>query len=328
MTIFHRFIQKNSCIFVLMNQQNTDRILNNFGAWITAEKGMAMNTHSAYASDVKKLITFLDCKSRPVTETTPDDLHEFIAGMHDLGISARTQARIISSLRAFFTFLKVEGRAMSNPANLLEMPHIGEHLPEVLTLREIDAMIAACDTSDILGRRNAAIIEMLYSCGLRVSELVTMPVSDIYLDEAFMLVHGKGSKQRFVPLSPSAMKAVKDWLSIDRPDILLDKKDPGTVFVNRRGQSLTRVMIFYIVRRLANDAGITKKISPHTLRHSFATHLLEGGAPLNAIQMMLGHTSISTTEIYLHIDRTELRRQILQYHPANHPHPTPDKSLR
>lgn len=316
------YIQKNNCIFVTMIRHDDNRLLNNFGAWLTAEKGMAENTHSAYASDVRKLIAFLDDKDRSVTETTPADLHEFIAGMHDLGISPRTQARIISSLRAFFTFLKVEGRAMSNPATLLEMPHIGEHLPEVLTLSEIDSMIASCDTSDILGRRNAAIIELLYSCGLRVSELVALPLSDIYLDEEFLLVHGKGSKQRFVPMSTSAKNAITQWLATDRPTLLESRKDPGSLFLNRRGQPLTRVMIFYVVRNLARQAGIIKKISPHTLRHSFATHLLEGGASLNAIQMMLGHTSIATTEIYLHIDRTELRRQILQYHPANHPHPS------
>lgn len=298
---------------------DNDRLIKNFGAWLTAEKGMAENTHTAYASDVCKLIAFQDCRSRRITETTPADLHEFIAGMHDLGISPRTQARIISSLRAFFSFLKIEGRTMSNPAALLEMPHIGEHLPEVLSLPEIDDMISSCDTSDTLGRRNAAIIELLYSCGLRVSELVSLPVSDIYLDEEFILVKGKGSKQRFVPMSPSARKAITEWLSNDRPELLDGKKDPGTLFLNRRGQPLTRVMIFYIVRDLAKKAGVIKKISPHTLRHSFATHLLEGGAPLNAIQMMLGHTSIATTEIYLHIDRTELRRQILQYHPANTP---------
>ncbi|MDE6543401.1 MAG: tyrosine recombinase [Muribaculaceae bacterium] len=303
-----------------MISKERDRMLRNFGAWLTAEKGMAENTHTAYASDVTKLMEFLDAREREITSVTPADLHEFIAAMHDLGISARTQARIISSLRAFFTFLKIEGRAISNPAALLEMPHIGEHLPEILTLQEIDAMIAACDTSDILGRRNAAIIELLYSCGLRVSELVNLPLSAIYLDEEFLLVQGKGSKQRFVPMSPSAKKAIVDWISLDRGTFVTGPKDPGTLFLNRRGQPLTRVMIFYIVRQLALQAGVVKKISPHTLRHSFATHLLEGGAPLNAIQMMLGHTSIATTEIYLHIDRTELRRQILAFHPANHPH--------
>lgn len=303
-----------------MISNERDRMLRNFGAWLTAEKGMAENTHTAYASDVTKLMEFLDGRDKEVTSVTPSDLHEFIAAMHDLGISPRTQARIISSLRAFFTFLKIEGRAMSNPAALLEMPHIGEHLPEILTLQEIDGMIAACDTSDILGRRNAAIIELLYSCGLRVSELVNLPLSAIYLDEEFLLVQGKGSKQRFVPMSPSARKAIVDWITIDRGTLIAGPKDPGTLFLNRRGQPLTRVMIFYIVRQLALQAGVVKKISPHTLRHSFATHLLEGGAPLNAIQMMLGHTSIATTEIYLHIDRTELRRQILAFHPANHPH--------
>lgn len=294
------------------------RLLNNFGAWLIAEKGMAENTNSAYASDVRKLMAFLHDRSRKITETTPEDLHGFIAGMHDLGISPRTQARIISSLRTFFSFLKIEGRAMSNPATLLEMPHIGEHLPEILTLPEIDGMIASCDTSGILGRRNAAIIELLYSCGLRVSELAALPISDIYLDEEFILVRGKGSRQRLVPMSPSAEKAVTGWLASDRPALVADKKDPGTLFLNRRGKPLTRVMVFYIVRGLAKEAGITKTISPHTLRHSFATHLLEGGASLNAIQLMLGHTSIATTEIYLHMDRTELRRQILQYHPSNH----------
>lgn len=303
-----------------MNTNRHDRLLNNFGAWLTAEKGMSENTHTSYATDVRKLIDFISLKERDITSVTPDDLHEFIAGLHDLGISPRTQARIISSLRAFFTFLKIEGRTISNPATLLEMPRLGEHLPEILTISEIDSMIASCDISDLLGRRNAAIIEMLYSCGLRVSELVTLPLSAIYLDEEFILVTGKGSKQRYVPMSPSAKKAIIDWIKIDRPTLLTDARDPGTTFLNRRGSPLTRVMVFYIVRQLAIQAGITKKISPHTLRHSFATHLLEGGAPLNAIQMMLGHTSIATTEIYLHIDRTELRRQILAFHPANTPH--------
>lgn len=293
-----------------------DKRLQSFSAWLLAEKGMSPNTCSSYVSDVSKFLAYLDFIKRKPEDIDINDLHHFIAEIHDLGISSRSQARLISSLRSYYIFLKMEGRIMTNPALLLEPPSIGLHLPEVLTLEEIDSLISNCDNNDILERRNRTIIEMLYSCGLRVSELVTLQLGNIYLDEGFVLIKGKGSKERLVPLSSTAQEALIEWIVEDRPS-LQKENDELTVFLNRRGRPLTRNMVFVIIKRLADKTGITKNISPHTFRHSFATHLLDGGASLHAIKQMLGHEDISTTEIYLHIDRSQLREQILTYHPRN-----------
>lgn len=288
-----------------------------FGAWIVAERGMADNTMTAYTADILKYLDFLGEEGVDIKNADLNNLHTFVASMHDLGISTRTQARIISSLRSFYQFMKMEGRIDTNPALLLELPRIGLHLPEVLTVAEIDSIIAACDPNQLLGRRNRAMLEMLYGCGLRVSELVSLALGDLYLDEEFIIIKGKGSKERLVPMNPVAVDTIKNWLNDDRPQLPVKAPDRETVFLNQRGARLTRNMVFLIVKRLAKEAGIDKNISPHTFRHSFATHLLEGGAPLHAIQQMLGHVSISTTEMYLHIDRTQLRQQILAYHPRN-----------
>lgn len=278
---------------------------------------MTQNTCISYIFDVTKFLVYLEDINKDPEKIELDDLHYFIAQMHDLGISPRTQARLISAIRSFYTFLKMEGRITNNPALLLELPRIGLHLPEVLTIEEIDLMISNCDASDLLGRRNAAIIEVLYSCGLRVSELVNLQTGNLYLDQDFIIIKGKGQKERLIPISTKAKKALEDWLLEDRPELPEKPGESHTVFLNRRGGRLTRNMIFIIIKDLAKKAEIKKNISPHTLRHSFATHLLDGGAGLHAIQQMLGHESIATTEIYLHIDRSQLREQILSFHPRN-----------
>lgn len=296
---------------------NIERILKSYKAWLIAERGLAENTLSSYTSDIDKLIEFFQQENKPIESLEIDDLQAFVAAVHDLGVSPRSQARIISGLRSFFTFLKIEGLKATNPALLLEQPRIGFHLPEVLSVEEVDAMLAACDRGDLLGRRNHAMIELLYSCGLRVSELVSLQLGNLFLEEGFLIVKGKGSKERLVPMSHSAVEALREWIVSDRPQIPSKPGQEQTVFLNRRGSSLTRNMVFIIVKQLAETAGINKTISPHTLRHSFATHLLDGGAGLHAIQQMLGHSSIATTELYLHIDRSQLRDQILTFHPRN-----------
>ena len=296
---------------------NNNKILKSFGAWLTAERGMTQNTRISYIFDIERFFQYVSEINKDLDSVSIDDLHNFIATLHDLGISARTQARFISSLRSFYNFLKMEGRSQNNPALLLEMPHIGQHLPDVLTLEEINQMMELCDETELLGRRNRAMLELLYSCGLRVSELIGLVLSNLFLEEGYLKVTGKGNKQRLVPMSRESIAKVTEWIRNDRPTLDIKPESDDFVFLNRRGKQLTRNMIFIVVKQLAESAGIRKNISPHTLRHSFATHLLEGGAPLNAIQMMLGHASISTTEIYLHVDRTMLREEILTYHPRN-----------
>ena len=281
-----------------------------------AERGMTVNTCNSYISDIAKYLDYLDTEKKNACDIEIKDLHGFVAQIHDLGISTRSQARLISAIRSYYNFLKLEGRISTNPALLLELPNIGLHLPEVLTIEEIDSIIACCDDNDILERRNSTMLEVLYSCGLRVSELVNLQLGNLFLDESFIIIHGKGNKERIVPLSSTAQNALIDWITIDRPTLLRTNEEK-TIFLNRRGRPLTRNMIFIIIKQLAEKAGIQKNISPHTFRHSFATHLLDGGAGLHAIQQMLGHEDISTTEIYLHIDRTQLREQIMTYHPHN-----------
>ena len=288
-----------------------------YGAWVLAERGMAENTRLSYISDITKFLEYLDLENKQPENIEINDLHQFIAQIHDLGISTRTQARLISAIRSFYTFLKMEGRIATNPALLIEQPKIGFHLPEVLSVEEIDNMINSCDENDILELRNRTMLEMLYSCGLRVSELVNLEIGNLYLDEGFVLIKGKGSKERLIPISSTAKEAIQDWINNYRPQFPVKKGEEHVVFLNRRGKRLTRNMVFLVIKQLAAKVGITKNISPHTFRHSFATHLLDGGAGLHAIQQMLGHESISTTEIYLHIDRSQLREQILAYHPRN-----------
>lgn len=290
------------------------KLLDSYDAYLLLERGMSDNTRAAYRSDVEKLVCYLADGATTLGDVTLDTLHNFAADLHDLGISPRSQARIVSGVKSFFKFLKNQQFIEHNPARMLENPQVGLHLPEVLTVAEIDAMLDAIDLTTPEGQRNRAIVETLYSCGLRVSELVNLEIGKVFVDEGYVIVTGKGSKERVVPISESALREISTWMD-DRADIDIKPGEEQMLFVSRRGKRLTRVMIFYIIKRLAELAGIRKEISPHTLRHSFATHLLEGGANLRAIQQMLGHESIATTELYLHLDRSHLREEILQHHP-------------
>ena len=287
-----------------------------YAAWLLLERGMSANTRMAYTSDALRLDTWLRERGLTLETATLDRLLDFIADLHDLGIGPRSQAPIISGRKSLYRFMKLERIIPENPTLLIDAPRIGKHLPEVLTVAEVDAMLAAIDPSRPHAQRNRAIIEVLFSCGLRVSELVSLEISRMNLDEGYLTVTGKGSKERMVPMSASAVAELTDWLA-ERQTYPVKAGHEGYVFLNRCGRRLTRVMVFYIVRDLAEAAGIRKEISPHTLRHSFATALLEGGANLRAIQQMLGHESIGTTEIYLHLDNTRLRDEIVRCHPRS-----------
>lgn len=295
-----------------------DEIVDAYVAYLQLEKGLSDNTRVSYSEDVSKLLRFLAPEGGDVDLRAVDlpKLHEFAAALHDLGVSVRSQARIISGIKSFFKFLTIEGHVEVNPTLLLEGPRLARKLPEVLTVEEIDAMIAAIDPDSAEAVRNRAMMETLYGCGLRVSELIELRLSKIFMDEEYLVVTGKGDKERVVPMSPAAIEAIREYLP-ERSTIKIKSTDRDFLFLSRRGTHLTRVMIFYIVKKLAAEAGVRKSISPHTFRHSFATHLLEGGANLRAIQQMLGHESIATTEIYIHIDRSHLRREILAHHPRN-----------
>lgn len=298
-----------------------------FLGYLTLEKGMSRNTAVAYSDDVDKLTRYLADSGVAVEQASTDDLERFVGTLHDVGIQPRSQARIISGVKSFYKFLRIEGFMDTDPTELLLAPKIGRHLPEVLTIAEIDRMIDAIDMSKPEGQRNRAIIETLYGCGLRVSELVTLRLSQLYVEERYVIIEGKGSKQRLVPISPVAIEQISLYLEQTRSHQVVKKGSEDILFLNRRGAMLTRQMIFHIIKQLCELAGIRKVISPHTLRHSFATHLLEGGANLRAIQQMLGHESITTTEIYVHIDRTRLRDEILQHHPRNNPPHDPPQDI-
>lgn len=297
------------------------RLRRAFLGHLTLQRGLSDNTREAYAMDVDKLLGWLsqgrDQGSMPLRDVEYATLQEFMAQVHDLGIALSSQARLVSGIKQFFRYLRVEGYIDTDPSELLEVPRLGRHLPEVLSVEEIDAMVGAIDLSTPEGVRNRAIMETLYGCGLRVSELVNLEISKVYLDEQYILVDGKGNKQRIVPMSEVAVDRILEYMREARSHVEVKPGEENILFLNRRGSRLTRQMIFTITRRLALQADIRKKISPHTLRHSFATHLLEGGANLRAIQQMLGHESISTTEIYLHLNPTALRSQILLHHPRN-----------
>lgn len=284
--------------------------------YLKLERNFTANTVDAYMRDLQKLVDYLRTEGLDPVEVKLEDLQHFAASLHDIGISPRSQCRILSGVRAFYRFLFVDGWVDSDPSELLESPQIGEHLPEVLSTEEVDILEQAIDLSKWEGHRNKAIIEVLFSCGLRVSELVNLKLSNLYLDEEFLRVEGKGRKERLVPISPRAIKELGFWFD-DRCRMAIKPGEEDYVFLNRRGAHLTRTMILIMIKRLAEEAGIHKTISPHTLRHSFATALLEGGADLRAIQAMLGHESIGTTEIYTHIDTHTLREEILNHHPRN-----------
>ena len=298
------------------NNERQALIIRKYQQYLKLEKALSANTLDAYLTDLNKLLCFLKTENIDMLAVTLDDLQRFAAGLHDIGIHPRSQARILSGIKSFFHFLVMADYREDDPSELLEGPKIGFKLPEVLTVEEIDTIISTVDMSKKEGQRNRAILETLYSCGLRVSELCNLKLSELYFDEGFIKVEGKGSKQRLVPISPRAIKEIKYWL-LDRNLGKIKKGFEDYVFLARWGNSISRIMVFHLIKELAEKAGITKNISPHTFRQSFATHLLEGGANLRAIQCMLGHESIATTEIYTHIDRNMLRSEIIEHHPRN-----------
>ena len=284
--------------------------------YLKLQRNMSGNTLDAYQRDLRKLLDYLEREQKDIRDVTLHDLEHFSAGLHDIGIHPRSQCRILSGIRSFFRFVQLDGYRDDDPTELLESPQIGDHLPEVLTTEEVDRLEASIDLSKWEGHRNRAIIEVLFSCGLRVSELVNLKLSDLYIDEEYVRVMGKGSKERLVPISRKAIDELKNWF-YDRNLMKIKPGEEDFVFLNRRGAHLTRTMILIMIKSQAKDAGIQKTISPHTLRHSFATALLEGGADLRFIQALLGHEDIGTTEIYTHIDTSTLRQEILEHHPRN-----------
>ena len=292
-----------------------EKVLDGYAAYIGLERGLSQNTVIGYRFDIEKFINYLKDSGTALRDVTLSILQQFVADMHDVGISPRSQARIVSGLKSFFKYLVMASYTEENPSIMLETPNIGLHLPEVLTLDEIDRLENEIDTSTTEGVRNYAIIETLYGCGLRVSELVNLEISRVFLKDKYLMVNGKGSKERIVPMSDMVIDLISDYLKV-RGEVIKPGEE-NVLYLSRRGTRLTRQMIFTIIKRLAAQAGIKKTISPHTLRHSFATHLLEGGANLRAIQQMLGHETIATTEIYLHIDSTRLKEEILLHHPRN-----------
>ena len=294
----------------------SDKILNRYRQYLKLEKSLSAHTVSAYFTDLDKLFTYLEGNGIDKLTAKTEDLENFFASLHDLGICPRSQARILSGIRSFYQFLVLEDYLQENPSELLESPKTGFQIPEVLTLEEIDKLISCIDLSHPEGQRNRAILETLYSCGLRVSELCNLKLSNLYLDEGFIKIEGKGNKQRLVPISQRAIHELKFYF-IDRNRTFIKPGFEDFVFISKRGNNISRIMVFHIIKVLSETIGLTKNISPHTFRHSFATHLLEGGANLRAIQCMLGHESIGTTEIYTHIDRKMLRKEIIEHHPRN-----------
>ena len=296
---------------------NWSSYIKGFTAYLRLEKSLSANSIEAYLNDVGKFSAFESTNlniSSPA-DITIDDLQLFIKEINKLGLSARTQARIISGLKAFFKYLSLEGLVKNDPASLLEGPRPGRKLPDTLSITEIERIIEAIDMSRAEGERNKAIIETLYGCGLRVSELINLKITDIFFREMFVKVIGKGNKERFVPIGNTAIRHINLYLDNSRMHVQPKKYDEDILFLNRRGGRLSRTMILLIVKGLGEKAGIRKSISPHTFRHSFATHLVEGGADLRAVQEMLGHESIITTEIYTHLDREYLKSTIQLYHP-------------
>ena len=284
--------------------------------YLKLQRNFTPNTVDAYERDLQKLLTYLEGEGIDAVNVELEDLQHFAASLHDIGVTARSQCRILSGIRSFYKFLVTDGYIQDDPTELLESPQLGDHLPEVLSVEEIDMIESAIDLSKWEGHRNKAIIEVLFSCGLRVSELTNLKLSNLYLDEEYVRVEGKGRKERLVPISQKAIRELGYWFD-DRRLMNIKKGEEDYVFLNRRGAHLTRTMILIMVKKYAEEAGIKKTISPHTFRHSFATALLEGGADLRVIQAMLGHESIGTTEIYTHIDTHTLREAILEHHPRN-----------
>lgn len=290
-----------------------------FKNYLRLEKSLSANSIDAYLRDLEKLISFLEMMQLEVQPQHIDlkHLQAFLKWVTELGLSARSQARLISGIKAFYKYLVLENYLKNDPTELLDAPKLGTKLPETLSIEEIDKMISQIDLSKAEGERNKAMLETLYGCGLRVSELVNLKISNIYVDEGFIRVIGKGEKERLVPIGSQALKQISIYLNQSRVHVDIQRGYEDYVFLNRRGKVLTRTMVFVIIKDLAARAGIHKNISPHTFRHSFATHLVEGGANLRAVQEMLGHESIITTEIYTHLDRNYLKEEILIHHPRS-----------
>lgn len=300
----------------MKNTEKSNKILKAYHAYLKLEKSLSSNTINAYFSDLNKLLVFFDEEQTDFLDATLEKIETFIAQLKDLNICPRTQARIISSIRSFYHFLLIEDYLPTDPTELLESPKTGLYLPEVLTIDEIDSLIEAIDLSTLEGHRNRAILETLYSCGLRVSELCNLKISDLFIEEGYIKIEGKGNKQRLIPISHRVIKEFQHYF-INRNLVTIKPDFEDYVFISKRGKNISRIMVFHIIKELADKIQLSKNISPHTFRHSFATHLLEGGANLRAIQAMLGHESISTTEIYTHIDNQKLRSEIIEHHPRN-----------
>lgn len=296
--------------------QQGNNIIDKYKTWLRLEKSLSANSIEAYLTDLDKLIRFVESEGKDFATISYQDLQQFVAQLRDIGIHPRSQARIISGIKSLYRFLLLDEYITADPTELLESPKIGLKLPEVLTINEINDILDTIDLSLPEGQRNRAMLEVLYSCGLRVSELISLRYSDVYFDEGFIRVEGKGSKQRLVPISETAIREIKNYL-LDRNLMVVKKGFEDILFLSRRGTALSRIMVFHIIKQQTEMAGVHKNVSPHTFRHSFATHLLEGGANLRAIQEMLGHEKITTTEIYTHIDRQFLRKEILEHHPRS-----------
>ncbi len=296
-----------------------DIYISGFKSYLQLERGMSPNTVLAYLYDVGLLTSFLkeNHNDKPIKKVNTEILREFISNIENLDLGAYTQARIISGIKAFFNYLILEKVVDIDPSELLESPRLGRKLPDVLTINEVEKIIQSVDLSQGEGERNKAILETLYGCGLRVSELINLKVSDLHFKEGIIMVTGKGNKQRLVPIGDQAKKQISTYLKFNRTQLTITKQDNDILFLNRRGKILTRQMIFYIVKNHAEKSGIRKNISPHSFRHSYATHLVQNGADLRVVQELLGHVSITTTEIYTHLNREDLRKAILDFHPRN-----------
>ncbi len=291
-------------------------LLQKYKRYLLLEKGLSKNTISAYLTDLRKLIKYVEINELSVKDLKISHLEEFLAELYDQGIKARSIARVLSGIKSFYHFLFLDGYIETNPSELLESPQIGLKLPTVLTVEEIDAILSAIDVSTVEGTRNYAIIETLYSCGLRVSEVANLKFTNLFFDEGFIRVDGKGSKQRLVPISDTAIKKIKSYLNY-RNTIVAKKGSEDFLFLSKRGTPISRITVFWYIKQYAELAGITKTISPHTFRHSFATHLIERGANIRYVQAMLGHEKITTTEIYTHLDMNFYRQEIISHHPLN-----------
>ncbi len=287
--------------------------------FLRLEKSLSQNSVAAYVNDINKLISFLEeeYKKLPPEKVKLQHLKRFLEWLNEKGVSPRTQARTISGIKSFFKYMLMEEKISNDPTTLLESPKIGRKLPDILSMEEIDALIEAVDVSKAEGQRNRAMLETLYSCGLRVSELVNLKLTNLFFDQGFIKIEGKAGKERLVPISKRAMEEINRYLAGYRKTLRINKESENVLFLNRRGKKLSRVMIFTIIKNLADKVGLNKKISPHTFRHSFATHLINGGADLRAVQEMLGHESILTTEIYTHLDKDYLHSTIHQFHPRS-----------